>query len=126
MRPNSEKVSFWRCFVDAGRGVGMAFRSERNLRIHLVCFLVAVVLGFVVHLSMLEWIGLVLCAAFVIGSEVMNTAIEVLADTLHPDSHPGIGKAKDLAAGAVLIAAVAAGVVGAILFLPKLWELFVK
>lgn len=126
MRPSSEKAPWWRCFVDASRGVGIALRSERNLRAHFLLLIVAAVLGVVLQLSSLEWIVVVLCAAWVIFSELVNTAIEYLADTLHPEENPGIGKAKDIAAGAVLIASVAAGIVGAILFLPKLWELFVK
>ena len=57
-------------------------------------------------------------------SEIMNTAIEYLADALHPEHHPEIGKAKDAAAAAVLISSLAASVVGAIVFIPKLWNLF--
>ena len=126
MRPSSEKSPWWRCFVDAARGVGIAVRSERNIRVHFVAFLFAVLLGAFLGLSATEWILLVLCSALVVSAEMLNSGIEFLADTLHPDDHPGIGKAKDVAAGAVLITAVAALVVGAILFLPKLWELFLK
>jgi diacylglycerol kinase len=86
----------------------------------------AVALGFFLSLSMGEWIALVLCIALVLVAELLNTAIEYLCDALHPDLHPEIGRAKDVAAGAVLIAALAAMTVGAILFLPKLWDLFTK
>ena len=126
MRPSGEKTPWWRCFVDASRGVGTALRRDRNLRIHLVLLLFAVLLGFLLGLSGIEWIALILCAGLVIGTEMLNTGLEFLADAVHPEEHPGIGKAKDVAAGAVLIAAVAAAGVGAILFLPKLWEWFVR
>lgn len=126
MRPSPENAPWWRCFVDALRGVSTAFRSERNLRIHFALLVFAVVLGWWLQLSATEWIALVLCSALVVGAEMLNTGIEFLADALYPEEHPVIGKAKDVAAGAVLIAAVAAVIVGAILFLPKLWELFAK
>ncbi|MDF1861158.1 MAG: diacylglycerol kinase family protein [Verrucomicrobiales bacterium] len=113
-------------FADAGRGIISVFRTERNFRIHLILLLVAIVLGFWLSLSAVEWIALLLCSAGVLIGEVFNTALEYLADAVHPEMDPGIGRAKDASAGAVLIAALAAAIVGAILFLPKLWDLLIK
>lgn len=80
-------------------------------------------LGFSLKINSLEWIAVILCAGLVLSLELVNTAIEYLADTLHPERAKGIGLAKDAAAGAVFIAALAAACVGVIVFLPKLWLL---
>ncbi len=127
MRPSHEKpVKWWQCFCDAARGFKTAWGSERNLRVHVFLLVFAVVLGFFLTLSGGEWLALILCAAVVLVAELLNTALEYLCDAVRPEADPGIGKAKDVAAGAALIAALAAVVVGAILFLPKLWDLFTK
>lgn len=126
MKEKNGIVRVRRCFVDAARGIGSVFRSEWNFRIHILLLVVVIMLGLVLDLSGMEWVALVLCSAAVLLAEVFNTALEYLADTLRPEMDPGIRKAKDASAGAVLIAAVAAATVGAILFLPKLWDLLTK
>ncbi|MCG8602438.1 MAG: diacylglycerol kinase family protein [Verrucomicrobiales bacterium] len=113
----------WLAFADAGRGFCIAIRSERNLRIHLCVAAIVVVSGFVLDVSSLEWVALVFCIGLVITVEMLNSALEYLADTVHPEMDAGIRNAKDVAAGAVLIAVLAAVVVGVIIFLPKLWEI---
>ena len=80
----------------------------------------AIIAGFVFGVEALEWCALVLCIALVFAAEGMNTAIESLADAVHPDQHPLVGRAKDVAAGAVLLCAIGSAVVGAIIFLPYL------
>lgn len=104
-------------------GVVSAFRSEVNLRIQLVIFGIVVVIGFCFDLDAIEWVAILLVSGLVLCAEIMNTAMECLCDVLHPDQDPGIGKVKDLSAGAVLVAALAATAVGAIIFVPELWEL---
>ena len=108
-------------FVDAGRGFVTVLRTEWNFRIHAVIAVLITVAGFVFQISAGEWLAVVLSAGMVFMAEVFNTALEYLADAVHPEADQGIGMAKDAAAGGVLIAAVAAAVVGAIVFLPKLW-----
>lgn len=83
----------------------------------------AVILGFALHVSRLEWIALLICIGLVFAAESLNTAIEELADALHPDTHPGIGRAKDVAAAGVLFTAIIAAITGALIFLPKLRDL---
>ena len=78
------------------------------------------VLGFVVGLSATEWMIQCLTIGLVMGIEGMNTAVEELADFVHPEQHPRIGFVKDVAAGAVFIAALIAVVVGGILYFPKI------
>lgn len=108
-------------FVDAGRGVRTVLRTEWNFRIHFAIFILIIASGFFFGISAGEWLAIVLSAGLVFMAEVFNTALEYLADAVHPEVDRGIGMAKDAAAGGVLIAAVAAALVGAIVFLPKVW-----
>ncbi len=121
MRESKGRCRGLQSFVDAGRGVRWVFRTEWNFRIHLVILCLIVVAGIVFKISAGEWLGVVLSSALVLLAEVINTSLEYLADSVHPEVDRGIGMAKDAAAGAVLIAAIAAAVVGAIIFFPKLW-----
>jgi Diacylglycerol kinase len=110
-------------FVYAGRGIRMVFSSEANMKIHLAIMLLVVIFGFVFQLSAMEWIACVLCFGLVVGMEMMNTAIENVVDLASPEKHPLAEKAKDIAAGAVLICAIISVVVGIIIFLPKIIDL---
>jgi len=108
-------------FVHAFRGMLETYRSERNFRIHLAVAAVAVGFGLWMELSASEWRWIVLCIALVCALELMNTAVEALVDLLSPAEHPLARKAKDAAAGAVLVAAAFSVVVGWSIFFPKLW-----
>jgi diacylglycerol kinase len=105
-------------FGHAGRGVWLALRSEVHLRFHAAATVVVLGLGLYCRLGRLEWALLALAIAGVWAAELMNTAIEALTDLASPDYHPLAGKAKDVAAGAVLLAALGALVVGALVFIP--------
>lgn len=107
-------------FRYAFQGVADLFRSQPNARIHALATGVAVIAGYFLQISRLEWVAIVLCVALVISLEAMNTALEYLTDLVSPDYHPLAGKAKDVAAAAVLIAAIGALAVAAIVFLPKI------
>ena len=107
-------------FRYAFQGLADLFRSQPNARIHAVASAVAVCLGLFLQISRLEWAVVVLSIALVISLEALNTAIEHLTDLVSPDYHPLAGKAKDVAAAAVLIAAMGAAVVGGLIFLPKI------
>lgn len=109
-------------FLFAWRGIRSVFLTELNFRIHLGMSVFVVVLGFVLDVSLAQWTALVLSAGLVLAAEALNTAIEYLADALHPEPDSKIALAKDAAAAGVLIAAVAAAAVGAIVFLPEIWE----
>lgn len=75
-----------------------------------------IVLGFGFDVSRLEWLALLICIGLVFAAEALNSAVEELADALHPDDHPGIGRAKDVAASGVLLAALVAAAVGLLIF----------
>lgn len=76
-------------------------------------------LGLYVGLQTIEWCIILICFALVIGAELVNTAIETYIDYKSPEQHPEIGKAKDIAAAAVLVCAIAAAIIGSIIFIPK-------
>lgn len=112
-------------FIFAGKGIRTAFISERNLKIQ-TCFVVLVILsGWVLHISIIEWLICFLCFGLVIGAELMNTSVEKLVDLVSPQFHPLAEKVKDIAAGAVLFNSVIAAIIGLIIFVPKIWEFIV-
>ncbi|MGI4762985.1 MAG: diacylglycerol kinase family protein [Janthinobacterium lividum] len=110
-------------FGHAMRGVGAALRSELHLQFHAGATVLVLGLGFYVGLSLGEWALVALAVAGVWTAELFNTAIETLTNLASPGYHPLAGKAKDVAAGAVLLAAVGALAVGALVFGPKIWAL---
>jgi len=108
-------------FRFAFRGVRTLFRETPNARIELVMALLAVALGFLLHISATEWLAICIVIGMVPACEAMNTAIERLSDYVSQHQiHPIIRKVKDVAAAGVLIAAIAALAVGILIFLPKL------
>lgn len=111
-------------FGYAFKGIAILFTSQVNARIHAVVLSAVVVAGFYFKIDKTEWLAVVLIAALVLSAEAMNTAVEFVVDLVSPDYHPLAGKAKDVAAGAVLLAAFGAIVVGLIIFLPKILLLF--
>ena len=92
--------------------------------IHGVAAVLAIGLGIVLHISTVQWFIILLCIALVLSLEMMNTAIEVLADHLHPGQHPKIGWVKDMAAGAVLVAATVSLILGCWIFCPAIMAFF--
>ncbi|NLY79222.1 MAG: diacylglycerol kinase family protein [Lysinibacillus sp.] len=109
---------FLRSFRFAFSGIKMGMK-ERNMRIHIICGIIAILAGFLSHLSAVEWLILILTIALVIGMEMVNTAIENVVDLVSPEYHPLAKIAKDVAAGAVLVVAIASVLIGLILFVPK-------
>lgn len=103
-------------FRHAGRGLGWAVSSQANLRFHLAAAATVLLAALLFHFTAIEFVGLVLCFAVVIAAELFNTALEVLIDYAWPERHPMIGRAKDVAAAAVLMAAIGTALVGILLF----------
>lgn len=121
----SERFDFARrirSFVFAGRGVRALVVHEHNARIHLAVSFAVVALALLMRLGARDWALLLLAIAVVWVAEAFNTAVEALADALHPETHPLVGRAKDIAAGGVLIAAVAAAGLGLAILGPPLWR----
>jgi diacylglycerol kinase (ATP) len=103
-------------FRHAGRGLAWAVSSQANLRVHLVAAAVVLIAAIVLRFSVIEFVALLLCFAIVIAAELFNTTLEVLIDYAWPEHHPMIGRAKDVAAAAVLVAAIGTAIVGVLLF----------
>jgi diacylglycerol kinase (ATP) len=113
-----------RSFVYAGRGVRTMLVSQHNAWIHAVATTIVIASGATAGVSRLEWIALVLAIASVWTAEALNTAFEFLCDVAAPEFHPLVEKAKDVAAGAVLICAVGGGAIGALVFTPYVLKWF--
>lgn len=110
-------------FGYAFKGLRNLLRYEHNARVHLVATIVVVIAGLLLKVASWEWIILCLAMGFVWVTEILNTCIERIMDYLSTEKDPRIAVIKDLAAGAVLVSAIAALVAGAIIFIPKILDL---
>ncbi|AIW40811.1 MULTISPECIES: diacylglycerol kinase family protein [Paenibacillus] len=107
----------WRMtFRYAAEGVMYALRTQVNMRIHVAMALFVIVAGLTLHISRLDWLFVCVAIAIVIVAELFNTAVEAAVDLISPDIHPLAKAAKDTAAGAVLLAAVFAVIIGIFVF----------
>ncbi len=113
--------SRWQSFGHAFRGWAYVLRTQRNAWIHAVIAIVVLVLSIWLRLDPLEWAIIVLTMAMVFTAEFLNTAIEAVVDLASPEKHPLAKVGKDVGAGAVLIAASAAVLVGLLILGPRLW-----
>ena len=126
---NGKKFSFRErllSFRHAFNGIRVLLKNEHNARIHLLFAFAVIAFGIWLPLSVTEWILIVLAIGFVITAEMINSALEKLADAVDEKPNEKIKIVKDLSAGAVLIAAIAAATVGLIVFIPHLidkWRL---
>ena len=107
-------------FGFAFNGLKILVREEHNSRIHLFAVVCVIIAGVFVKISVSDWIAVVFAFGFVIVMEIVNSAIEGIADFVSPEKHEMIKKIKDLSAAAVLIAAITAFIIGLIIFVPKI------
>ena len=112
-----------RSFGHAFAGIGHGLRTQTNLRIHIVAALCVIIAGLLLRISAIEWAILVVTIMIVMSAELFNTAIEAVVDRVGSEPHPLSKIAKDTAAGAVLIGAIGAVIVGLLIFGPKLLAL---
>jgi diacylglycerol kinase len=113
-------IRLLKSFACALQGLAHLVCTQPNARVHLLAAVLVCIAGFYVGLSRSGWLWVTVAITLVWSAEAFNTALEQLADALHPDQHPGIGRAKDVAAAAVLITAVGAAVIGMLVFVPHL------
>ena len=111
-------------FGYAFKGLATLFKTQANARIHLIALCGVTAAGFFFHINTTEWSLIALVSASVLAAEAMNTAIEFVVDLVSPHYHDLAGKAKDVAAAAVLLTAFGAITVGLIIFLPKILTFF--
>jgi diacylglycerol kinase (ATP) len=112
-----------RSFKYAFVGIWTMLKSQQNAWVHAFATVAVVTVGFVLGISSAEWCWLVLAIIAVWMAEALNTAIEFLADVASPEFHPLVKKAKDVAAGAVLISAIGAIIIGIIIIGPYVLKL---
>jgi diacylglycerol kinase (ATP) len=120
-----KKESF---IVDRIKSIGYAFKgvyyliaTEASIKVQFAIGIIMTIAGFYFELSIIEWIIQILVIALIMAFEGMNTAIEEIADFIHPEFHKKIGLIKDIGAGAVFIFAIAAIIIGLIIYLPKIF-----
>lgn len=111
-----------RSFGYAFHGVALLLRSQHNAWIHATATLLVCALGGLLGVSRGDWLWLAAAIAAVWAAEALNSAIESLADAVHPAPHPLVGRAKDLAAAAVLIVSLGAATIGLLVLGPPLWR----
>ena len=121
MRAASLRASFRYAFA----GLYYLLWTQRNAKIHSALGLAAAALGALLGLDRYEWLALILKIAMVLAAEGVNTAVEAAVDLSSPGYHPLAKVAKDVGAGTVLLTAIAAVVVGLVLFVPRLWPIVV-
>ncbi len=115
-----------RSFRFAFRGIGRMLRTEANARFHALASILVVLSGVALEIGRIEWLIVTLTIAVVWSLEAINTAFEALCDVASPEHHPEVERAKDIAAGAVLIAAIAALVVAVLIFGPRILDLVTR
>ena len=104
-------------------GIGSAFKTERNIKIHVAVASIVTILGIILKLKTWEWVVCVGWFAIVIGGELFNTAIEIAVDLAMPKINEKAKRAKDISAGGVLVFAIGSIIVGVIIFIPKIFIL---
>ncbi|HHX45260.1 MAG TPA: diacylglycerol kinase family protein [Chloroflexi bacterium] len=109
-------------FRYAFAGLVYVLRAERNARVHLAATILVVSLSAWLRLSRIEWLFMIMAIALVFAGEMLNTVVELVLDLVAPQQNTLAKHAKDVAAGAILIAAIAAAITGLIVLGPPLWE----
>lgn len=117
---NQREIDSFRC---AWQGIGACVKQEGHMRFHLLAAAAVTIAGIVFEISKTEWLVCLILFALVMGTELMNTAIEAVVDLVCPRPHPKAKLAKDAAAGAVLVCAIFAAIGGLMIFVPKLLAL---
>ena len=111
-------------FTHAGRGIVIFIKSTHNAWIHIAIFVLVILAGLFFQITKTEWLFILIVSGMVFISEAFNTALEIDMDLTSPNYHPFAKDVKDISAGAVLISAILAFVVGIIIFLPYILRLF--
>lgn len=123
MRAKTKKLI--NSFKYAISGIISSFKTERNMKIHILIMILVIIAGIILKVSALDWIILVIMFALVISAELFNTVIETVVDMITMEKNEKAKIAKDIAAGAVLVLAIGSIIVGLIIFIPKILD-FIK
>lgn len=120
MNKRKKNKKFIDSFKYALQGIIQALKDEKNLIIDILIMIVVIIFGIILKINQSEWIICIIQFGFVISLEMVNTAIENTVDLITIEKHPKAKIAKDVSAGAVLIAAITSAVIGLIIFVPKI------
>ena len=124
MKYKKEIKSLGNSFKYAFQGIWASFNSERNMKIHVFMMIFVILCGLLLNINLGEWITCLILFALVIGAELFNTAIEAVVDMISLEKSPQAKLAKDISAGAVLVFSMASALIGLLIFVPKILELF--
>jgi len=113
--------SLIKSFKYAFEGIFSSIKTERNLIIHTVIMTLVIIFGLIYKINKYEWFTCIILFIVVISSELFNTALELVVDIASPKINPLAKKAKDIAAGAVLITAIGSAIIGLWIFIPKIF-----
>lgn len=108
-------------FKYAFAGLLAALKEEPNLKFHFLAGVIVILISYALKISKADWIIIIFLIGLVISVELTNTAIEAVVDAFTDKEHPGAKLAKDISAGAVLVAAATSAIIGIIIFLPYIW-----
>lgn len=107
-------------FKYAIEGIIASFKSERNMKIHALATIIVIILGVILKINIVEWCFCIISIVLVISAELFNTAIENIVDMICQEKNEKAKLIKDISAGAVLVLAIGAFIVGIIIFIPKI------
>ena len=111
-------------FKYAFEGIFTGIKEEQNMKIHIVIMILVIIFGVILKISKIEWIICIILFGLVISMELINTAIENTVDLITKEKNEKAKIAKDVAAGAVLVSAIASAIIGLIIFVPKIMLIF--
>lgn len=124
--PGKKKNPLWRSFGYAFAGIWTGIRKERNMKIHCTALLMVVIAGIAFRITVSEWCICIVLCALVMSLELVNTAVEAVVNLVTEEKKPLAKIAKDTAAGAVLIAAIASVIIGLLIFVPHIAGWFIQ
>ena len=112
-------------FKYAIQGILSSFKTERNMKIHIFIMILVIIAGIILKINKSEWIICIILFAIVIGSELFNTSIETIVDMVMPEKNEKAKIAKDVSAGAVLVVAIGAAIIGLVIFVPRILNILI-
>lgn len=113
-------------FKYAFSGIVTAFKSEKNMKIHFTMMMLVIIFGILLKISLNEWLVCIMLFCMVIGSEMINTAVENVVNLAMPTKNEVAKNAKDISAGTVLVFAIGSAIIGLIIFIPKIINVLVN
>lgn len=114
---NKKFINSFKC---ASQGIMQAIKTERNVKIHIAIMILVIIAGIALKITKQEWITCIILFGLIISLELVNSAIETTVDIVMPEINEKAKNAKDIAAGAVLVSAIAAAIIGLMIFIPKI------